>query len=109
MTAPSKLLASPLPQRFAVLAWACVSTSILAFLVGPVRWIIFARGNGLPNASSLTLCVWLGWLWIALFALACVQSPRRSLWLLLGAPFALWWPAMWIFNSHACSLIGNCH
>jgi hypothetical protein len=98
-----------LNYRFAVLACTSVVVAIVGFLIGPIGWLIFDRGNDIPSSRTLELCIWSGWLWIALFALACVQSPRRSLWLLLAAPFALWWPGMWIFVADACSLTGRCH
>jgi hypothetical protein len=94
--------------RFSFLVCASVVVALAGFLIGPARWVLYSRGNSLPSAETLGLCIWLGWLWIAIFVGASAWYRRRSLWLLLGAPFALWWPFMWIFVSHACSLVGNC-
>jgi len=93
--------------------WALHSgtAALLAFTVGPGSWayaVTFHSSNDVPDANVLSAAIWLGWLWIAIFAAALFFIGRRSLWLLLGAPFALGWPILWIFVAHACSITGNC-
>lgn len=87
---------------------ASVVLAVLGFLFGPLRWFIFAGSNDVPNAGALSLSVWLGWLWLASFAFTLFLHHLRAMWLVLAAPFTLYWPAMWIFVGHVCSLAGKC-
>ena len=80
--------------------------TVLDLGVGPLWYLMFNRGNDVPEAGILDLSIWLGWLWIVVFVVAVWLGGRRALWLLLAAPFALYWPSMWIFVAHACSLTG---
>jgi hypothetical protein len=75
---------------------------------GPLRFIIYAGPNDVPTGNSIALSVWLGWIWIATFLGSLFFEKWRALWLLILAPFALYWPAMWIFVGHACDLLGRC-
>lgn len=85
-----------------------LAVAAVAFYWGPLRFIIYAPPGYLPDDEALTVSVWLGWLWIAIFVGALYFARWRALWLLLAAPFALYWPAMWIFVGHACDLLGRC-
>ena len=62
------------------------------FWVGPGRWLIHDRGNDVPNAETLRLCSHLAAAWVAVFVVSLSLFRARALWLLLTAPFALWWP-----------------
>src|SRR5438477_281430 len=61
-----------------------------------------------PDGQSIALSIRLGWIWIAIFLGSLFFAKWRALWLLILAPFALYWPAMWIFVAHACDLLGRC-
>ena len=52
-------------------------------------------------------CFYASAMWIVLVLVALVRHRRRGLWLLVGAPFALWYPAvllllMWKCTYHPC-------
>ena len=83
-----------------------IALTVLAFALGPFRWIAFSGENDVPTSGAVTLAIWLGWLWIGMFAVALVTVGKRAIWFLLQAPFVLYWPAMWIFVARACSLTG---
>ena len=85
-----------------------VAVAAVAFYWGPVRWFVYDSGNDVPNSETVAVSIWLGWLWIAIFIGAACFARSRALWLLLAAPFALYWPAMWIFVGHGCDLLGRC-
>jgi hypothetical protein len=65
-------------------------------------------GNDIPSSSSVSVLIWLGWLWVATFLAALLTAGRRALWLLFAAPFALQQPVMWVFIAHDCDLLGHC-
>jgi hypothetical protein len=90
--------------------WLVVSLLVAAtgFWWGPGRWLAFAGPNDVPTSEILSLCIKIGWLWLATFVVAVVAYRRRALWLIVGAPFVLFWPVMWIFVARACSLLGTC-
>ena len=85
-----------------------IIAATVAFWWGPLRFIIYAGPNDVPTGQSIALSVWLGWFWIATFVGSLFFGRLRALWLLILAPFALYWPAMWIFVGHACNLLGRC-
>lgn len=90
---------------------ASIVVAAVAFFLGPLRWIIADTrfgGGTVPNADAVALSVWLGWLWVGTFVTALYFRGWRAVWLLFAAPFALLWPAMWIFVGHACDLLGRC-
>jgi hypothetical protein len=90
--------------------WLVISAAlaVLAFGLGPLRWLIFADGGDVPDSYALSLAIWLGWAWIFSFAVAVANVGCRAFWLLLAAPFALYWPFMWIFVAGACDVLGRC-
>ena len=48
-------------------------------------------------------------MWAAILALSFWRYKRRALWLLLGAPMALFWPVWLIFNRFPpCYYLHNC-
>jgi hypothetical protein len=113
VTGPTKLF---LPQSHVggcvrrISGWI-IAGSIAALVAcwwGPLRFLLYAPPGYLPDGDAITISVWLGWLWIAIFAGALYFVRWRALWLLPLAPFALYWPAMWIFVAHGCDLIGRC-
>jgi hypothetical protein len=95
-------------QRFGLWIFASAAIAGFAFAIGPLRWILSDRGNDVPLADSLFVSVWVGWIWIATFVGAIWTARWKALWLLLAAPFALYWPMMWIFVAGACNILGNC-
>jgi hypothetical protein len=89
-----------------------VGLAVLAFCVGPGSYALHLFGgssaNIVPASRIISICIWIAWLWIFEFAVALALYRWRTLWLLLVAPLALWWPVMWIFVSRACDIIGRC-
>ena len=75
----------------------------IGFWFGPVRSLF---GDAAPNLGTVTLCIWLGWLWLGVFVSALVLHGRRALWLAPGAPFALIWPVLAIAQTPGCTLTG---
>jgi hypothetical protein len=87
---------------------ASIVATAVAFWWGPLRFIIYAGPGDVPTSHAVALSVWLGWIWIAIFLGSLFFAKWRALWLPILAPFALYWPAMWIFVGHACDLLGRC-
>ncbi len=85
-----------------------IAVAGVALYWGPLRWLIYAPPGYVPDGNTITISIWLGWLWIAIFIGAVCFVRWRALWLLLVAPFALYWPSMWIFVGRACDLFGRC-
>jgi hypothetical protein len=85
-----------------------IVVAITAFGTGPLLWFLLESGNDIPSSNNVALSIWLGWIWIGTFVAALFARGRRALWLLIAAPFALYWPAMWIFAGHACDPLGRC-
>jgi hypothetical protein len=98
-------------QRKEFIALLLVSglVATYGFWIGPLSWIIYNTGNDIPNGEATDLSIWIGWLWLGIFSVTVVRCKKMALWLLLLAPFALFWPCMWIFVGRGCSLFGNCH
>jgi hypothetical protein len=55
--------------------------------------------------SAMPLCFALAFVWAALLVFVLVGHGKRGLWLLLGAPFALYWlvavASLWVTCSHS--------
>ena len=79
----------------------------LGFGVGPLRWMILAN-DAAPAAGVVSICIWIAWLWLAVFTTSIVSLRLRSIWLLFEAPFVLAFPLEFIANG-TCSLLGQCH
>jgi hypothetical protein len=58
----------------------------------------FFYGHGSTVNFSLLLSLF----WIGLFAVAMSRFRRRGLWLLIGAPFALYYPILYLLLAGAC-------
>jgi len=79
----------------------------LGFGVGPLRWMVLAN-HAAPTAGVVAICIWIAWLWLAVFVTSILSLRLHSMWLLLQAPFVLMFP--WEFvASGTCSLLGQCH
>jgi hypothetical protein len=79
----------------------------LGFGMGPLRSII-AVNPAAPTPAVVSFCIWIAWVWLAVFVVSVFMLRVRSLWLLLEAPFVLYFP--WTFVAHGvCSLAGHCH
>ncbi len=81
---------------------------ICGLYIGPLTWVVYSGENDLPGSENTDITIWIAWLWIALFVTAIFLYRMRALWLLLGGPFVLFWPCMWIFVARGCSIFGNC-
>ena len=88
---------------------AATIAALVALWWGPIRFLLYALPGDVPDGEAVAVSVWLGWIWIAIFVGALYFVRWRGLWLLPSAPFALYWPAMWIFVAHGCDLLGRCH
>jgi hypothetical protein len=78
------------------------------WIIGSIIDAAVAFWWDVPDGQSIALSIRLGWIWIAIFLGSLFFAKWRALWLLILAPFALYWPAMWIFVAHACDLLGRC-
>src|SRR5436853_374115 len=81
-----------------------VFSVILAFAawVGPVRMPL-----DFPYMLWCSLPVAMVWCFTAAFA--GLRFRKRAFWLLVGAPFALYWPVWLLFNGiPECYWLGNC-
>jgi hypothetical protein len=59
--------------------------------------------------AMLTISVPLAFLWAFLFAACLWRYRRHSLWAILGAPLALWWPISLLINGlPSCFYSHNC-
>jgi hypothetical protein len=85
------------PHAFGAVLAVAVAIAALGFWVGPVRWVMYARGNGMPDTETLRLCSHLAAAWVVVFVLSVPPFRARALWFLLSAPFALYWPLMFGF------------
>jgi hypothetical protein len=85
-----------------------IAVAAVAFYWGPLRWLLYAPPGYVPDGYMVTISIWLAWIWIAIFIGAVAFARWRALWLVLVAPFALYWPAMWIFVGRACDFLGRC-
>jgi hypothetical protein len=79
----------------------------LGFGVGPLRGMVLAS-HAAPSAGIVALCIWIAWLWLAVFATSVASLRFHSVWLLLEAPFVLIFPWGFVANG-TCSLLGQCH
>lgn len=78
----------------------------IGFWIGPGRYFLFAGPYDVPSRVIVSYCTWTAWLW-ALFALTALLVYRwRAVPVLLGAPFVLFWPFMWIGQVPGCSIFG---
>jgi len=57
------------------------------------------------SERTMTLSLLFAVMWMALFVFGLARYRRRGLWLLIGAPFALYWPAatavIWVSCAHS--------
>jgi hypothetical protein len=82
---------------------------ICSWLVALLAWLAPQRQMPIDIHRMLLLSLPLAGLWLGLFGLAAVQMRKRSLWLLVGAPFALYWPLWLLLNGiPSCYRSGNC-
>lgn len=79
----------------------------LGFGVGPLRWMVLAN-HAAPTAGVVTICIWIAWLWLAVFLTSIASLRLHSVWLLLQAPFVLMFPWGFVANG-TCSLLGQCY
>lgn len=69
-----------------------------SLLIALAAWLAPQRMPGNIDALlwySLPLAA----LWLTVFAIAVLRLRRKSLWLLVGAPFALHWPIWLLLNG----------
>jgi hypothetical protein len=78
-----------------------ISSLILAALSLSSRWTVLPM---MPNTStflvvSMALCV----AWFTLVSVSIAKHGKRSLWLLVGGPLVMWWPAVIFWLRWSCS------
>ena len=86
-----------------------VSSFLIAaagFWIGPGSFLAFAAPGDIPSRAMISYCTWIAWIWV-LFAVTAILIYRwRAAVILLGAPFVLLWPYVWIARLPACSIFG---
>jgi len=75
------------------------AVALFGFAIGPLRFAWVARGNDMPSSGMLVQCSMVALVWIALAIYATFAYRVRALWILLGAPLALYWPGMFFVLS----------
>ena len=73
-----------------------------ASIGGPM---VFRYEPNLSRATNMSFC--LGAVWLLTLCAALIRFKKRGLWFLVGAPFALLVPLMWIAIYWQCQVMGN--
>lgn len=60
------------------------------------------------EAARLSIAFWISGLWLVLLVIGLLSIGRVGLWLLLSAPFGLFWPAATGYLFLLCSLQEDC-
>jgi len=71
----------------------------VSLVVAGVAFISAASGG----LIGIRVGFWLAVLWIILFGIAVVRHRTRGLWLLLGAPLALYWILVFLYIGWLCA------
>jgi hypothetical protein len=81
----------------------------VSFIVAIVGNEIPARQMPLDYHAMITASIPLAAAWAIIFAFCIWRYGKRGLWLLIGAPIALWWP-IWMILNHfpPCYYSHNC-
>lgn len=73
-----------------------------------------AASIAIPYLTDRNDVVWILWvtfpcsvIWCALLVISIRRFRWRGLWLLVGAPLALWWPFMYAMIAFACARNGR--
>jgi len=92
------------PCLFLVLSSFLIAA--VGFWIGPGRFLAFGGPGDIPSPDIISYCTWIAWFW-ALFAVTAILIYQwRGLPALLGAPFVLFWPYVWIAHVPGCSILG---
>lgn len=84
---------------------ALAASLLVAFLSRTIP----ARQMPLDYHAMITVSIPLAVVWSILFALCIWRFRTRGLWLIIGAPLALWWPFWMVFNHFPpCYYSNNC-
>ncbi len=84
---------------------ACTASLLVAYL----GHMIPARQMPLNYHAMITVSIPLAVVWTVLFALCVWRFRMRGMWLIVGAPLALWWPLWMVFNHFPpCYYSHNC-
>ncbi len=75
--------------------WPLVFVSLL---IGFLGWIVPGLQSPLNYAAMLRLSIPCAIAWALVVTFALVRFRTRGLWLLIGAPMALYWPVWMLFN-----------
>jgi hypothetical protein len=95
-------------RRFVPFLILSTGISAMGFGLGPLRALIVGAANLAVVATSVPVCILIAWTWIAVSGAGLVFCRVRGLWLILEAPFVLYFPASFVMNG-TCSLLGRCH
>ena len=83
----------------------CAASLFVAFL----SHMIPARQMPLDYHAMIVVSIPLAVLWAILFVLCVWRFRMRGLWLIVGAPLALWWPVWMVLNHFPpCYYSHNC-
>ncbi len=58
----------------------------------------------LSEQATYAISFWAGMLWLLVFVMALICVRTKALWLLIGAPFALWAPFVLVTIYAMCSI-----
>jgi hypothetical protein len=81
----------------------------LSVLVAIVGYAIPSGQRPLNYSAMITASIPLAIVWLIILGICVWRYRKRGVWLLVGAPFALWWPIWMIFNHFpSCYYSHNC-
>jgi hypothetical protein len=81
----------------------------VSFVLAYFGWQAPQVRMGLDFHSMLWWSLPLAGLWLITFMIAAYRFRRKALWLLIGAPLALYWPVWLVINGiPECYWLGNC-
>jgi len=86
--------------------WIACAASLLVAVLGHM---LPARQMPLDYRAMITMSIPLAVVWAVLFAFFVWRFRMRGIWLVVGAPLALWWPLWMVFNDFPpCYYSHNC-
>jgi hypothetical protein len=84
---------------FPLFWWTSTLTAIISF---GIPWLAYVDERQLGTIAAVRVAFGCLGVWLISLLMALVTQRARGLWLLVGAPFVLWWPS--IFSM----IIANC-
>ena len=86
--------------------WAALLASLIVAYLG---WSAPSHQMPLDYGAMISRSIPFAATWAVVLVLSLWRYKRRGLWLLVGAPLALYWPIWLLFNHFpACYYLHNC-